>query len=237
MKRVVLTTARESLAGLADALRALHLQVFEQPLISFLPPDDWSAFDQSVREIDSFAAVALTSPRAAAALAARLPKTQCAVPTWTSGTTTAQALGDAMTAVHVADSRGADEGAAEAVADAMLDAGVGSPVLFPCGNLRRDALVVRLEAAGVTVRPALCYRTVLGSPEKARNACDAGDVVVVGSPSVARLLAANVDQSNRPRLVALGRTTAMEAERSGWRPDAVADRADVDGVVRAIAIL
>ncbi|HEX9892885.1 MAG TPA: uroporphyrinogen-III synthase [Gemmatimonadales bacterium] len=231
--RVVLTMGQDTLTGLAEALGAMGLEVKQRPLISFLPLGDWGSFDHALLDLDSFNAIAVTSPRAAAVLAARIPRKPCPVPVWVTGETTAALLADTMKTVHLVEPRG-DQGAAEAVAEAMISAGVASPVFFPCGDRRRDALVIRLRAAGFEVRSELCYHSVIASAEETRAACEETDVVVVGSPSVARRLASSVDARARPRLVALGHSTATEAEHAGWKPDAVATHPTVEAVVTAL---
>jgi uroporphyrinogen-III synthase len=233
--RVVLTGARDGFTGLADALAGAGYAVVEQPLLSFTPPEGWSAFDGALAGIDTFRAVAVTSPRAAEALAARLPRKPCRVPVWTSGERSGSALADCFSTIHVV--RGCGDGAAESVAAEMLRAGIGGPVLFPCGNIRRETFTQRLEAAGIRVQAEVCYRTVLGSGEAARAALRAGDILVVTSPSVARLLATEHGGAARPRLVAVGPTTAGELVHTGWPPDAVAARTTTPGILDALSQL
>ena len=68
---VVLTTATGSLTGLADQLRRDGLEVRETPLLAFAPPTDWARVDAAILRLPEFKAVAVTSPRAAKAFAAR----------------------------------------------------------------------------------------------------------------------------------------------------------------------
>lgn len=233
--RVVLTGARDGFAGLAAVLARAGYAVVEQPLLTFTPPDDWSAFDGALAAIDTFRAVAVTSPRAAEALAARLPRKPCRVPVWTSGERSASALADCFTSIHVVLGRG--EGAAESVAADILRAGLGGPVLFPCGAVRRETLTQRLEAAGIRVQVEVCYRTVVGSAAAARAAMRAGEILVVTSPSVARLLARERGGAARPSLLAVGPTTAEELVQTGWSPDAVAERTTAPGILDALSQL
>ena len=231
---VVLTGARGGLAGLTEALAAAGHMVVERPLISFAPPEDWAPFDAALTGIDSFGAVAVTSPRAAEALAARLPRTPARVPVWTGGHRTASPLQGIFQTIHVAPDLG--HGAAESVAEEMLRAGVSGPVLFPCGALRRETLSRRLEAGGIRVESIVCYRTLLESAEAARGACSDGDVLVVTSPSVAALLA-ETRLAERPRLLAVGPTTARALAVGGWPADAVASTAAVPAVMEGITRL
>jgi uroporphyrinogen-III synthase len=231
---VVLTGARGGLAGLTEALVAAGHTVVERPLILFAPPENWTPFDAALTMIDSFAAVAVTSPRAAEALAARLPRPPARVPVWTGGHRTASPLQGIFQTIHVAPDLG--RGAAESVADEMRRARVSGPVLFPCGTLRRETLPHRLEAAGIRVESIVCYRTLLEPAEAARTACRDGDVLIVTSPSVATLLA-ETGLTERPRLLAVGPTTAHALAARGWPPDAVAGTAAVAAVMDGITRL
>jgi uroporphyrinogen-III synthase len=222
--RVVVTAARDGFIGLSRALRDAGYVVIESPLIGFHPPEDWTAFDCALASIERFQAVALTSPRAAAALVARLPVKPCSVPAWAAGAASARPLAGAFRTIHLPEDEDSAHGAAEALGDAMIRAEVGSPVLFPCGTLRRDTLIDRLEVAGIHAESVICYATVLASAAEARQACADADVVVVTSPSVARLVAAACDPASRPALLAVGPTTAAAATAAGWPPVAVATR-------------
>ncbi len=215
--RVVLTASPGGFRELAEAARRAGAETIEHPLISFAPPEDWADLDRALADLDRFAAIAVTSPRAAAALAERLPRTPCLAPVWVSGPATRLALRDTCGTVH--DAGSGVEGAAEAVAGAMLKSGVGSPVFFPCGDLRRDALPARLRAAGITVEEAICYRTILASADSAADVSRDADLVVVASPSVARLLVQALDHPPRPRLWCTGPTTVRAASEAGWPPD------------------
>jgi uroporphyrinogen-III synthase len=190
--------------------------------------------------------LAFTSPRAATAFIGRhrelglesdqergeLP------PVWSGGPGTAAAL-----APLVVKTRGAPEtetgriGAAAALAAAMLAEGVEGPVLFPCGELRRDELPTRLRHEGVEVDEVVCYRSVLADEAAARAAAARAAILVVASPSVADLLARASFVGVRPAMLAVGPTTAAAARASGWPPAAVAARPDVEALVAGVQSL
>jgi len=242
-RTVVLTTAPGSLAGLADRLRAEGLAVREVPLLSFGPPADWAPVDRAISRLPEFQAVAVTSPRAAGVFAARLAVQRVNPPpgqeAWAAGAATAEALRDLFDSVRVPSSLVTmDAGAGSVLASAMLSARVGSPVLFPCGDARRDELPSVLRAGGVAVEEVICYRSLLAPEEEARRALAGADVVLVASPRVATLAAKVLPRDERPALVAIGPTTAGAARAAGWAPAGVAKRPTVDAVVdriRAIA--
>ena len=119
----------------------------------------------------------------------------------------------------------------------MLSAGVRGPVLFPCGDLRRDELPARLRDAGIPVEEVVCYRSVLAGEAAARHAAERAQVLVVASPSVADLLARACPLGVRPALLAVGPTTASAARASGWPPAGVAARPTTEALAAAVRAL
>jgi uroporphyrinogen-III synthase len=241
---VVLTTSPDSFPGLADRLRGLAVQVEACPLLTFAPPADWGPVDRALGRLSWYDALAFTSPRAATAFIGRLrdlgadPRADAFPPVWSGGRGTAAAL-----APLAPETRGAPEdeaaglGAAAALAAAMLGGGVEGPVLFPCGELRRDELPTRLRHEGIEVDEVVCYRSVLADEAAARAAADRAAILVVASPSVAELLARASVVGARPTMLAVGPTTAAAARASGWPPAAVAARPDVEALVAGVRSL
>ena len=235
---VVVTASEGTFPGLIEALRALPAAAEEWPLMSFAPPLDWSPVDRAIGELERFEAVAVTSPRAARAFAGRLGPTRDFSGAWAAGPGTAAALGPGLGAVRTptADATGRF-GAAAALVRMMLAAGVHGPVLFPCGDLRRDELPARLRAEDILVTEVVCYRSVLAGEAAAREAAERARVLVVASPSVADLLARACPAGARPALLAVGPTTAAAARASGWPPAAVAKRPAVEALVAGVRSL
>jgi uroporphyrinogen-III synthase len=234
---VVLTAATGSFPGLADRIRGLPAAVEEIPLLTFAPPVDWAPVDQAVRELGRYEAVAFTSPRAAAAFAARLGESEAAVlpPVWVAGRGTAAALTSTGPAVRTAPEEETGRlGAAAALAAAMLDAGIAGPVLFPCGEIRRDELPTRLRQEGIEVHEVVCYRSVVADDEAARTALRRAAILMVASPSVAELVARVSAATPRPLLLAVGPTTAAAARAAGWPPAAVAQRPDIEALLETV---
>jgi uroporphyrinogen-III synthase len=110
-------------------------------------------------------------------------------------------------------------------------------VLFPCGDIRRDELPDRLRDGGVPVEEIVCYRSVLASESDARRAAERAQLLVVGSPSVAELLARACPPAARPALLAAGPTTAAAARAAGWAPAGVAARPTTEALVAAVRAL
>jgi uroporphyrinogen-III synthase len=236
---VVLTSAGGGLAGLAELLRGDGLTVRESPLQSFEPPADWTALDSAIRHLDKYAAVAVTSPRAAEVFAGRVAEqrgTGLAGPAvWATGDATAAPLERVFAVVRLPSGlQTVDGGAASMLGSAMLAGRVGSPVLFAAGDARREELPSMLRAAGIQVDEVICYHSVLADETTARRAVAGADVVLVSSPRVAALLAKVSSRDERPALVAIGPTTAAAARHARWSPDAVARRPTVEAVAARI---
>ena len=241
MGSIVLTGSKGSLAGLARALRDRSFDVVERPLLGFAPPGNWRLLDHAIERLADYAAVAVTSPRAAEALVARLrlrgsqqvESPQPAV--WASGPASSTVLEQWVSPVHVPGAGdAAEQGSASALARAMIAAGVRGPVLFPCGDKRREDLPALLEKEGIRVDEVVSYQSVLAEPAAARAAAEAGEIVVVASPSVVDLLARACPPDRRPDLVAVGPTTAAHARAVGWAPVAVAESPTAGAVLEAV---
>ena len=240
VETVVVTASEGSFRGLVQALKGLRVDIEEHPLISFAPPHDWAPVDRAFGRLSSYGAVAITSPRAAAAVAGRLERLQGAPtaaavpPVWAAGAATAHALGDVLGPIRTPATGRAEAGAAATLARAMLEAQVAGPVLFFCGETHREELPDLLRRHGIEVDEVVCYRSVLASEAAARAAAMRGTLVLVSSPAVADLLARACSTDSRPDLLAVGPTTASSARASGWSPLAVAAEPTAEAVVAAV---
>lgn len=243
---VVLTVSPGAFPGLADSLRNLPVMVEELPLLTFAPPVDWAPMDRALGDLSRYGALAFTSPRAAAAFVERYGgagrgssrRGDALPPVWSGGPGTAAALAPLAGEVHGASEYETGRlGAASALAAAMVEAGVAGPVLFPCGEIRRDELPTRLRRERIEVDEVVCYRAVLAGEAAARIAAERAGILVVASPSVADLLARAAGAGVRPRMLAVGPTTAAAALASGWPPAAVAARPDVEALLAGVRSL
>jgi uroporphyrinogen-III synthase len=243
---VVLTVSPGAFPGLADGLRRIPAMVEERPLLTFAPPVDWAPMDRALADLSRYDALAFTSPRAAAAFIERYGgggrgpgrRGDALPPVWSGGSGTAAALASLATTIRGAsDDEAARLGAAAALAAAMLKAGVAGPVLFPCGEIRRDELPTRLRHEGIEVDEVVCYRSVLADEAAARAATERAGLLLVARPSVADPLARVSPAGARPRMLAVGPTTAAAARASGWPPAAVASRPDVEALLAGVRSL
>ena len=240
---VVVTASAGTFPGLVEALRRSRCRWRRCPLMEFAPPLDWRPVDQALdrtrrvrRGRGHVAAgrprLCRTRSRRGGGPSVRRPPSPASGPAARrppprSGTA---GCGEGHQPSTKSSARARRGGGARG-----RDAGGWSagPVLFPCGDLRRDELPARLQDDGVDCRG----RRVLpvGARERGRGARGggAGEVLIVASPSVADLLARACPPGVRPMLLAVGPTTAAAARGSGWAPAAVSSRPDAAGLAKA----
>ena len=167
-----------------------------------------------------------------------LPRASLQPVIWASGPATAAVLEAVLGGVMTPESEDVGRlGAGAAVARAMVQAGVVGPVLYPCGEVRREELPAELRRRGLEVDEVVCYRSVLADEKAARAAAARATVIVVASPGVAQLLARACGEADRPDLLAVGPTTAAAAHASGWMPVAIAGEPSVDAIAGALRTL
>jgi uroporphyrinogen-III synthase len=116
----------------------------------------------------------------------------------------------------------------------MIEAGVSGHVVFACGEPHLDDFPRILRASGVAVDEVTCYRSVLATSDTASEAINGAQVVVVGSPRVAALLAGVRRPEPTVHLLAVGPTTGDAARESGWAPSAVAGEPSTPCVADAV---
>lgn len=234
---VAVTLAPGALPGLAAGLDRLGHRVVDAPLLHFRPPERWTDLDTAIGGLHRYRAIALTSPRAAVALARRLEALgHLSLPShlavWAIGPATAAPLAGYAT-VRVAGT----VGSADALRTAMLSAGEPGPVLYPCAEEVRSNFAQELREQGVRVDELIAYRAVLASEEQTARVLGEADVAIVGSHRVLERAAASTRSRRRPTLVCLGPATAATARRIGWPPGAVAEMPTTAGTLAAVAAL
>jgi len=234
---VVLLGAPGTLSGLDIALERMGLQLVTYPLLAFDEPTDWAPVDAAIRRLGDYGCIAITSPRAANALAQRLrfhPVAPGRIPqVWATGHASAAPLRALGFDCQVTEEASHLVGAAKQLAQAMIRARVGGPVLFACGDRHRPDLVEGLERSGLTVDKVICYRTNTAHPRPARQLlAEAGTVVITSPSAVEAMRTALGSMPLEIPVVTLGTTTHAAAVEAGWpsvwiaempTPSAVAD--------------
>ncbi|MEZ4586734.1 MAG: uroporphyrinogen-III synthase [Gemmatimonadales bacterium] len=230
---VAIGSSEGGLEGLDAALASLGCATVRVPLIRFERPRSWGPLDRLLRWLDGRGTLVVTSPRGANAVAGRIrvldPRPRPAT-TWAVGPATGAALGGAVGPFRDPGPLASDRSHAVQLARAMLRDGAGGPVGFARGDRAGAALPRTLAAGGVEVRTAVAYRTLAASRETLEALCGV-DLIVVASPSAARVLAKNALMLP---IVAIGPTTARAARTRGLDVRATAATADPSGVVAAV---
>ena len=192
-----------------------------EPVLSFSFPRQ-EALAAQLRSRDAYAALIATSPRAGTALKRVfedrpvLARAWRKAPAYAVGPKTAARLRDAGLAP-----RGADAGSADALAEHIIEADPAAPVLFLCGNRRRDVLPQRLRAAAVSFDEQVVYHThtrtdlALPAPEDA-------PWLVFFSPSGLEAVTQSGIDPGAYRCAASGPTTGGALKEAGHPPAAVA---------------
>lgn len=203
------------------------------PVLSFAYPNQ-DALRQHLLDAASHAALVVTSPRAVRALSDVLdtvPEPVRAVwrqrPSFAVGPKTARRLREAQLKPV-----GEASGGAEALVRFIEEEAPPGPLLFLCGNRRRDAVPDGLREAGIEVTEQVVYETNTRSdlrvPEGARW-------LVFFSPSgIEAVQSAESVDASRYRRAAIGPTTADALAQAGLPADAVAERPAPEPLVDAI---
>lgn len=252
---VLVTRPSERAASLVAALRRRGAEPVEWPTIRIEAAADPAPLDAALRELadgsGGFDWVVVTSASAVAQVLDRLAHiglesgalNRAAVAV--VGPATAAALTDVGVAVDLVPADASAEGVLATLRSRIVGSGGGRVrVLFPRGDVARDALPVGLRALGVEVVDPIAYRTLDVDPTtiapavRERVARGEIDVATFASPSSVRNFAARLGGSlarlGDAAIVCVGPTTAAAARAAGLRVRIVADDASVDGLVAGV---
>lgn len=246
-KRVVLTRASEQATELARRLQRMGAEVLLMPTVQFAPPENWSAVDAAIAQLDQFDWILLTSMNAVRFFIRRTHLSRAK----------ATALGHAKVGVVgpgtaiLSQAEGlrvdfvAKKGTGESLAKELAASIGGCRILLPRSDRADDRLPALLREAGADVTEVVAYRTVkpetlepealgrlrrgevdtivFASPSAFHNLCD-----VVPTEEVAKL-------SERVQFTAIGSTTAKALESVGVRVAIQAKEASAESLADAIA--
>lgn len=178
-----------------------------------------------------FGGLILTSPRAAEALCRFLPPESAwaSKPAFVVGPKTA-----AVAALCGLAAVGEEAGSADKLAELIVKQQFDKPLLFLCGNRRRDALPQRLAEAGIPMKELCVYQTMLVESFDF-SAHRMPEWFVVFSPSGAEAMKQTGGfDPGQVRWAALGETTAAAVRRAGWTVSAVAEQPEPEALAKAI---
>lgn len=215
-----------------ELLRAGFDPCFEAPLrFRYRPPEE---LIERLRAGAAYGGLVVTSPRGAEALGRALRQTPVDLTPWRSrpvyavGPATAAALRELGL-----EPAGGESGAGAALAERIAASRPRRPLLFLCGNRRREELPRRLREEGLEVEELVVYDTLVVR-DLAPGEHERADWVVCFSPSGTEALEAAGFEPAGTRLAAIGPTTAAALGERGWRVDAVAEAPTPAGLVRAL---
>ena len=228
MRRIVLLRAS---SGSGDpyekALQEAGFQAESVPVLRFQFVNAQALRDALAES--RFEALVLTSPRAAEAIGrVGLPQQWKEGAAWTVGEETAR-----RARLLGLQPEGQQAGSAEALAERIARSMPSGPLLFVCGDRRRDALPTVLNAQGIEVEEVVAYETHLRPPPLAPG--PAPFAVGFFSPSGVEA-AQHADAFPwRARRVAIGPATADALMAAGHPAHAVATAPEPAAFVRAVA--
>ena len=219
------------------AFREAGYSVCCQPVLAFAQVNE-QALAQRLNRAAHYAGLVVTSPRAVGALEEALDAKSGQGAAWQDkpafavGPRTAEALA----ALGFAP-QGQESGSAQELAAFIARQTFKEPLLFLCGNRRRDVLPNRLREAGIPFEEQRVYETHLRTDLDLTTPA-VPDWLVFFSPSgikAVRQAGAMQDaQLAAVRLAAIGPTTAQALREAGWGAAAVAGRPATDALVEAI---
>lgn len=233
-RRIILFRSKDDPDPYIEAVEEMGAEAMCVPVLSFSFLNQRLLQDH-LEHRDRYAGLIATSPRVGEALDRVFECAEEAADAWQGAP--AYAVGP-KTAKRLKDiglrPRGMDAGTARTLADRILEDAPDAPLLFLCGNRRRDELPDRLTAGGVPFEELTVYRTETRSTLDVPDVGE-GDWLVFFSPSGVEAVqnASSVDPADF-RVATMGPTTAGAVEAAGWSVDAVAAEPSPDGVVGAI---
>ncbi len=218
----------------ALALEANGFQVVCEPVLTFTLTHR-EALRQALALPESSGGLILTSVRAAEAVAQAVasvddwPGAWALRPTFVVGPRTAEAV-RALGLQPV----GEEGGRALALADVIRAHRFDRPLLFLCGDRRREDLPEQLHEAGVLFREMEVYQTRLRDDVDLTHH-GRPDWLVFFSPSgVEAVQRSGAAGPLSARRAALGPTTAAAIDAAGWTVDAVAEAPTPTALCRAL---
>lgn len=238
---VLVTRPRRQAAGMVARLHELGAAVLEQPAIKIAPPDDRSAIDAAIDQLDTFDWVVFSSRNGVQAWLDRLATRGLDARAFGSAKIAAigPATRDALAERHLQTDLQPDEYRAEALAEALVAEASSKRFLLVRASRGREVLAQTLTAAGGKVEQVVAYNSVdVADPhEEVATALAAGELdwVTVTSSAIARSLVRLFGESLRnTKLAAISPLTAGVLAEAGFEPAAIADEYTSEGLIDAL---
>lgn len=216
------------------ALSAAGFQVYAIPVLSFRLIDQ-EGLIAALERADTYGGLILTSPRAVQALAESLKWLPGNVVLWHTKPVFAVGMRTASDLRLIGfRPEGEESGTGAQLARYIIRQEIDRPLLFLCGNLRREELPDKLRAAGVPFEELCVYET-LPAATIDLSGHPLPDWVVFFSPSgVEAVRRKHGIDWHSVRLAAIGQTTAEAIRQDGLEVEAVAAEPTPESLLQAI---
>jgi uroporphyrinogen-III synthase len=247
-RRVVVTRARAQAGELCGNLEALGAHVIELPLVEIKPHVDRETAVEIFAEIGQYEWLVFTSANGVRHFFDLFLDTFRDIRAL--GVMRIACVGEAtarpVRAFHLEVEICPGTGTAEALAEAMIDTGSleNAKILVVTGNLNRDVLVKRLDAAGAIVDTFQVYENVradlTANPAAEEFRQWGADAVLFASSSAVQAFAGQaaalqpVEGARRPLAGSIGPRTSDAICKAGLRVDFEAKESTLDGLVTAL---
>jgi uroporphyrinogen-III synthase/uroporphyrinogen III methyltransferase/synthase len=244
-RRVLVTRAAHQASKLSEGLRTLGAEPVEVPVLEIRPPVNFEPLDATLRQLDGYDWLILTSANTVRALAERAAELglsfapRAGMKVAAVGEATASAARDVgLHVTFVPESY-----LAESLVEGLTDQAAGVRILLARAEMARDVIPDALRAAGAIVDVAVAYRNVLpeAAPEQLRQALAEGiDAATFTSSSSATHLAEAAQAAGVAwpfagvPAVSIGPITSQTLRDLGWEPAIEANSSDISGLLMAV---
>lgn len=240
--RILLTRPVGRNDDLGRVFEQIGFEPLSLPLLEIVSPEDPRPLNAAMRELESFAWVALTSANAVPPVAERSAVSRRPWPEATRLAVVGRATEAAARAVSLPVAEVAAKSRAEGLVELLRDRIVpGLPILLPQAADARPTLEEGLTAAGARVTAVVAYdkRMPRDAPLRARELWRAGppDWATVTSPRIGRHLLRLLEDLGdlpRPKLVSIGPVTSAALAALGAPADAEAAEPSAVGLAEAV---
>jgi uroporphyrinogen III methyltransferase/synthase len=246
-KRIVITRAATQSEALSKQLSALGAIPVILPLVAFAEPEDFSALDEAITQVDRFDWMVFTSAQAVRAIVARSERLKIPLSRAVSKAMIAAvgpASAESVTQAGLPVEYVANVHNGVALADELGERIRGRKVLLPRSDRANPDLPAALKRHGALVTEVVAYRTLQPTDVDKQNlgriVTREADAILFFSPSAVQHFAelAGVEQlcelQDRLAITAVGPVTAGALQEAGVEKAVVAADTTAAAVVRAL---
>jgi uroporphyrinogen-III synthase/uroporphyrinogen III methyltransferase/synthase len=248
-RRILVTRAALQAGKLSEGLRALGAEPIEVPVLEIRPPADLGPLDQSLRQLDQYDWLILSSANTVRALNQRALELgvgldqPAGLKVAAVGEATAAAARKAGLRVTFVPESYVAESLVAGLLEGVQFQTVGLKMLLARASVARDVIPDALREAGITVDVVDVYQNVLpeAAPEQLRQALAVGiDAATFTSSSSATHLAEAMRVAGiawplaEVAAVSIGPITSETLRGLGWEPANEANPFDIPGLIAAV---